>query len=65
MDKTKKTIYRECNKGMDQCNSILKQNVISYDEANLDARKDKLQTYKFTYTSIHDEYYFESVKKLK
>ena len=65
MDKTQKIIYRDCNKRMDQCSSILKQNVVAYDEANLDAKKDKLQTYKFIYTSIHDEYYFESVKKLK
>lgn len=65
LDKIKKIVYKECNKDLSVCNNILEEAFNEFDEANLDQKKYNLSKYKFTYKILEDEYYFESVKKIK
>lgn len=65
LDKIKKMVYKECNKDMSKCSNILEKSFTEFDEANLDPKKYDLSKYKFTYELINDEYYFNSVKKIK
>lgn len=65
LDKIKKIVYKDCNKDLSVCNNILEEKFSEFDEANLDQKKYNLSKYKFIYKMLNDEYYFESVKKIK
>lgn len=65
LDQTKKIVYKDCNEDMTSCKNKLVENFENFDEADLEKEKEELHKYQFTFFNEQDEYYFESVKKIK
>lgn len=65
IDRTNKIVYQECSDDLSTCSNIIEKEIAEFDEANLDTKKYDLLKYKFTFKIVNDEYYFDSVRKLK
>lgn len=65
IDEAKKEVYKNCNEDMSKCSNIIKKNIVDFDEKDIDVTDKTLKKYKFTYNKIDDEYYFDSIKKIK
>ena len=65
INETKKEVYKYCNEDMSKCSGIIKKDIIDFDERNIDITDKSLKKYRFTYKKIDDEYYFDSIKKIK
>lgn len=58
-------VYKRCDASMDSCSDVLSSSITNFDEADLDLDKYDLQRYQFTFKNKNDEYYFDSVKRIK
>ena len=65
IDESKKEVYKHCNEDMSKCSDVVKKNIVDFDERDIDITDKTLNKYKFTYKKIDDEYYFDSIKRIK
>lgn len=65
IDRTGKIVYRECNNNLTFCSNVLEEGFANFDEADLGKFSNDLLKYKFIFKIVNDNYYFESVEKVR